>query len=357
MTNSRKKVVFLCDEIIMPWAQRDIDFLKKHFEVSILHRKPSFIKLLSNNRWKFLRVIDYSFCRISDFLRLSKLILGSDIIFGWFATEFTVFGIILSKLYRKKSIVVVGGYDIENMPEIEYGMMQYKNHRRFILFGLKYADLIIPFSEYATNTIKKLVTNHNNIHQINLGCDTNRFSPKGLKQPIVITVGFIDEVYIKRKGFDTFIKAAEYLPEVDFYVIGKQRDEAAKKLKVNSPNNVHFTGFVSDDDLLSFYQKAKIFCLLSYQEGQGGGGVLGEAMACGCIPIVTTNALALKETVGKLGLYVDYGDGKSTAECIKLALNCPNETSELIREQIIKNYPLKKRDDELLKYITNVLSK
>ncbi|NQE05726.1 hypothetical protein C5S32_07640 [ANME-1 cluster archaeon GoMg1] len=314
-SSDQKKIIFLCGSIIMPWTKRDLQILQKYFEIAILHQaSPTFLK---GSKWKAFRAFNYVMSRLIDFLRLFKEIRKADLTFDWFASEFAVTGILISKLLRKKSIVVVGGYDIENMPEINYGNMQYARQRHFTTFGLKNADIVLPFSEFAAEKVRKLTDNKATIRAANLACDTERFKQKGQKEDIVITAGFIDKTYVPRKGFKTFVEAAKYLPEIKFYLIGKQRDEAINELKAIATPNVEFTGFLFDDDLLSMYQRAKVFCLLSYQEGEGGGGVLGEAMACGCVPVVSEKAVALRETVGDCGFYVPYGDAKATAEAIK----------------------------------------
>ena len=354
MRSNRRRILLLCDSIIMPWTQRDLQILKKYFEIVILHQaSPTFLK---GSKWKAFRVFNYGMGKIIDFLKLFKEIRKSDLTFGWFASEFVVTGILISKLLRRKSIVVVGGYDIENMPEIKYGNMQYRRLRLLVSFGLKQADLVLPFSEYAAEKVKKLTDNKANIRAANLACDTERFKPKGPKEKIVITAGFIDRIYVMRKGFKTFVEAAKYLPEIKFYLTGKQRGEAINELKAIATPNVEFPGFLSDDELLSMYQRAKVFCLLSYQEGEGGGGVLGEAMACGCIPVVSEKAIALRETVGDCGFYVPYGDAKATAKAIKRALEAPAELGKKARERIEKLYSMEGREKELLKAIEEVLS-
>jgi len=342
-------MVFLCDPVIMPWVRRDLQILQKHFEVSILSEASP--ALFRGNKWIMFRIFRYGIGRILDFFHLFKGIIKADITLGWFATEFAIIGVLISRLLRKKTLLIVGGYDIEDMPEIDYINMRNWRLRHFVTFGLKRADIVLPFSEYAGELVRKLTDDKANIRVANLACDTERFRSEGPKEDIVITAGFIDKGYVIRKGFKTFIEAAKYLPDIRFYLIGKQRDEAVDELKAIATPNVEFPGFLSDDDLLSMYQRAKVFCLLSYQEGEGGGGVLGEAMACGCIPVVSEKAVALRETVGDCGFYVPYGDAEATAEAIKEALKSPPGLGEMVRERIDELYSMERREAELLSAI------
>ncbi len=352
MTVNNKKILILCHEIIQPWTRRDIQILKKYYTIKVLTFRK--ISVFDKGKIKKLKVIQFIYYRLIDILRLIYYVAKSDFIFGWFVSEFVVAGVLISMILRKKSIVVTGGYDIENIPDIKYGLLQHPTMKYLVKLGLKKSNYILPYSEYTFELVKNLIGNKNNIKIINLGCDTDKFKPILKKEDIVITAGFIDEVYIKRKGFDTFVKAAKYLPDVKFYLIGKQRDKAVEKLKNIAPDNVIFTGFLSDDALLELYQKAKVFCLLSYQEGEGGGGVLGEAMACGCFPVISEKALALKETVGDCGIYVPYGDEKATAIAIEKALKVSDNYIIEARNRIEKFYSLKIREAKLIKIINEI---
>jgi len=353
---SKRRVVFLYPgSSLQPWARRDLQILQNHFEVSIsLGLLPG---LFRGGKWAAFLAYHCGTSLLLHHLRLFNEIRKADLTFAWFADRRAILSILASRLLGKGSIAVVGGFDIDNAPEINYGRMRHTLSRRLVSFGLKRADLVLPFSEYAAEKVRRLTRNGANIRVANLACDTNWFKPAGPKENIVITAGLIDKGNVIRKGFKTFIAAAEYLPQVKFCLIGRQWDEAIDELRAIATPNVEFPGFLSDDDLLSMYQKAKVFCLLSYLEGEGGGGVLGEAMASGCVPVVSDQATALGETVGDCGFYVAYGDPKATAEAIKKALGAPAELGEKARKRIEELYSMGKRETELLKAIEEILKR
>jgi glycosyltransferase involved in cell wall biosynthesis len=99
------------------------------------------------------------------------------------------------------------------------------------------------------------------------------------KQMFVLHVGRLS----KQKGLDQLIAAAVTLPEINFKLIGRGEDET--RLKKIAPKNVEFLGYLSDKDVIKYYNKAAIFCLPSL--GEGFGLVLTEAMASGCAIIST----------------------------------------------------------------------
>ena len=53
---------------------------------------------------------------------LVRAVARSDVVFGWFASWHTFWPVTLAWLMRKPSVVVIGGYDTANMPEIRYGL-------------------------------------------------------------------------------------------------------------------------------------------------------------------------------------------------------------------------------------------
>ncbi len=65
---------------------------------------------------------------------------------------------------------------------------------------------------------------------------------------------------------------------------------------------VHFTGFVSDEDLVSLYSDAIAVTMPSFSEGFGLPAI--EAMACGT-PVLASSAGSIPEVVGDAGLYFD----------------------------------------------------
>jgi glycosyltransferase involved in cell wall biosynthesis len=166
----------------------------------------------------------------------------------------------------------------------------------------------------------------------------------------VITVGGINKDTVKRKGMESFVKSARYLPHLRFVVVGCWLDGSIEYLKSIAPQNVEFTGFVSDDELMDWYQKAKVYCQLSLYESFGMA--LAESMCCECVPVVINNA-ALPEVVGDTGFYVPYGDPKATAEAIKEALK--SGKGRAARERIKNMFPIAKREKRLIEIIIGLM--
>jgi len=337
---NKLKILFVATGKLQGFYKRDYEILRKNYEVTYFH-----FPVFPHGTNKVLMV----FGIFKNSIRIFRYIIRHDVSFGWFASLHTFLAVIFSKILNKKIIIVTGGYDVEVMPEIGYGATNFL--RKLIgKIVLKYADIVLPFSDYALEKTLQLQSKANT-RAVLLACDTEKFKPSGKKEKLVLTVCLINKSNLKRKGLETFVKAAKLMPDTRFVVIGKFMDDAISYLKSISPTNVGYTGFVPDNELVKWYQKAKVYCQLSYQEGEGGGGALGEAMACECIPVVSKDAVALEETVGELGFYVPYGDAKATAEAIKKALDAPDELGKRARKRIINAFSLTKRKEELSKII------
>jgi len=318
------------------FIQKDLEILRKHFDVKIVDSD------LTGKSLKGALVTIYN---------IIKGILRVDITFSWFAGTHAFVAVLLSKLFRKKSIVVVGGYEVAKVPEIGYGALLNPRSARKVKYVLENADKILTVDDsLKKDAIKNAKVNRGNIKTVPTGYDTRKFKMSGRKENLVITVGYITDNIIKRKGLDTFVKAAKYLPDVEFVLIGKYADDSIEYLKSIASPNVKFTGFVPDEDLIKYYQRAKVYCQLSRYEGLPNA--LCEAMLCGCVP-VGTNYCGIPTAIGDTGFYVPYGNVEATVEAIKEALE--SNKGEKARERIKILFPIERREKELIGIINSLV--
>jgi glycosyltransferase involved in cell wall biosynthesis len=242
------------------------------------------------------------------------------------------------------------GWDVVCMPEIGYGAVTNKKGIKKAKYALKHATCVIAVSQALKKDALKLVDR--DIKLIYHGLDSEKFRPKGEKKDIAITVGVVRQDTLLRKGLKAFVESAKYLPDVEFLMIGKAKDDSTEHLRSIATPNVKFLGFVPDEDLLEYYQKAKVYVQVSAHEGFGIS--MTEAMLCECTPVVT-NAGAIPEVVGDAGLYVPLEDPKATADAIKKALT--SNKGKDARKRIIKNFSMEKREKELNGLVWEVLGK
>jgi len=333
MIDKKPRVLF-----IKPWSgstfiENDEKILRKHFDASIFDWSAE-----KHPEYKILKIL------------LKKDV---DLIFMWFATRYFAPIIFLSRLFGTPSVVIAGGFDVAYVPEIDYGQFTMGWRKKmFTKFVLKYANKVLVVDpSLKEDAIKNAKISGDNIEYLPTGYDADYWKSKGKKENIVVTVGAVNNSVVKRKGFRTFVEAAKHVPNAKFVLIGKHRDNSIDYLQKVAPSNVEFTGFVSDKELLQWYQKAKIYCQLSRYEGLPNA--LCEAMLCECVP-VGTKYCGIPTGIGDTGFYVSYSNERETAKAIKKALDTPDEFGKKARKRIKEKFPLERREKELVKIIDNI---
>jgi len=328
-----KKKIFFITDTLMSFVNHDIEILKNHFDVRVI---VVFHEV--KNKKNPVSVVSLLY-------KLLKGIIWSDIIFCWFATDTAYVALRMARLFRKKSVVVIGGYEVANEPEIGYGALQNERVAARVAYILANADKIIAVSEFSRKQIEG-IEKPQKMQLLYNSVDTDKFHPGRQKEDIVSTTCFVNRDTIKRKGLLTFIEAAKNVSNAEFFIVGKSSDDSIEYLRSIAPGNVTFTGFVPDDELIDLLQRSRVYCQLSFYESFGVA--LAEAMACGCIPVITDRG-AMHEITGDIGYQVSYGDADATAEAIRKALASHDE--DRARERIVENFSSEKRERELVELV------
>ncbi len=322
----RAKILLSYDNPL-PFVTRDLEIFKKHFDT-----------------------FQFEYHGKKSLPRLSATIARTDVNFSWFVLGYATSSVMFSKTFQKKSIVNAGGWDVIYLPEIGYGAMESPKRIKRTKYALSEADRVLAVSESTKKEVLQWVDR--DVDVVYNGVDTEEYHPEGEKRDLVITVAAINnEVRYKKKGIETYLRTAAEMPDVEFVIVGKNSEEWDRKLKEMAPENARITGKISDEQLLSYYQEAKVYGQLSYHESFGVA--LAEAMSCGCVPVVT-NRFALPEVAGDTGYFADYGDVDGTVEAIGKALDATN--GEKCRKRIQENFSIEIREKKLLQVINEVLS-
>ncbi len=123
----------------------------------------------------------------------------------------------------------------------------------------------------------------------------------------------------------------------DFAGAGFHSNHASLVQRVNgSPllkERVHFTGYLSDADLVALYSTARAAAMPSYSEGFGLPAI--EAMACGT-PVLSSTLGSLPEVVGDAGLYFDPFDCNAISDAILRIVNDDELCDSLSRKSIAR---------------------
>lgn len=102
------------------------------------------------------------------------------------------------------------------------------------------------------------------------------------------------------------------MPGVGFEIVKEYVEQSMYK------DEIIFTGFVTDDELVALYSKCDVFCFVSLYEGFGIPPL--EAMACGA-KVIVSNTSSLPEVVGEVGRTVDPINIQALAQNIEEIIN------------------------------------
>lgn len=152
------------------------------------------------------------------------------------------------------------------------------------------ADWISVPSQFCVDSFLEQGIPANKLLKINYGARLERFYPEpntnaNREEFRVLFVGCAGP----RKGFIDLIEAFRHLshPRKRLQFIGSLSAEAEELLSRDCDKNVEFLGSVPNSKLRAHYTEASVFVLPSVEEGLAL--VVGEAMACGCPVIASTN--------------------------------------------------------------------
>lgn len=295
----------------------------------------------------------YQKSRTVNLAALALAVASSDLIFGWFASWHTFFPMLIASALGKPSVVVVGGYDTANLPEISYGSQRGGFKKWIAQAIMRTATRVIAFSEYSR---REAIENANiapgKPGTICLGIPSHE-STFHAKDHLVITVGNVDHDNLQRKGLDPFVRTAALLPEFDFVVIGAWRDDAIEHLRASASPNVKFTGWVSDDELQDYFSRARVYVQASRHEGFGLA--VAESMLHECVPVVT-HVGSLPEVVGDAGVYVESTEPGELAAGVRRAFQMAETIGPRARARILHEFPMEKRREKLFALIDGLIA-
>ena len=325
--------------------------------ISFFHGKgfPSYISRDKEILCRYFPTSVEAYCGLSSIYLMYRSVLRTKISIVWFANELTALIVFMCRVFRKKSIVITGGSMVlseKYKDSMVMGGTYRWSHRLAAKYVAKAASVLLPVSQYE---LEGIIKNHNprEIWLCYHGFDYDKYYPSGNKTDMVLTTSeSINREYFKRKNLDQVLQVAEMLPDLKFVILGKFMDpEIEKYMRTESPPNITYPGYVSTNELLNYFRKAKVYLQISRQEGFGCA--IAEAMLCECTPVVSYNA-SIPEVVGSEGYYISSNNPENIAKAIGMAISHPK--GEGARKRIISEFPIEKREAKLKKIINKLLS-
>ncbi len=323
--------ILLTSTNISSFIAEDLNILRKHFSVE---------HLLTT--------------RFATLFRVPVHVARTDVTLTWFASVHAFVIVLVAKILRKKSIIVIGGSDVAKYPEIGYGIWISPWRGRLVRYALRHADKVLSVDPYITAEAKRLADYDGaNIADVPTGYDADLWTPAGEKEPFVLNVSACDtEPRIKQKGLDVLLRAARLLPEVPFVIVGVS-GKAMELLRALAPPNVTLVEYRERSDLLQYYRRAKVYCQPSLFDGLPNS--LCEAMLCACVP-VGARAGGIPSAITNPDLLVPYGDAEALAAALRRALDAPPDEGCAARRFIAETFPLTRREQVLVHLIRTLVA-
>jgi glycosyltransferase involved in cell wall biosynthesis len=156
---------------------------------------------------------------------------------------------------------------------------------------------------------------------------------RGIARPYILSAGTIQP----RKNYPTLIEAYDrlrtrtHLPHQLVIAGGRGwlTDATFERAGRSAfHDDIHFAGFVPDEELIALYSGASVFAYPSYYEGSGLP--IWEAMACGA-PVVCSNTSCLPECAGDAALLVSPDDPEGLSEVMETVCSDTELAADLRR--------------------------
>ena len=217
----------------------------------------------------------------------------------------------------------------------------YVQEKDFLRKKLERAGFVVTCTGFNRQTLQE-VHDGTPIHRIYHGVDCSHFRPRPAltgEVPHILSVGRL----VPKKGFPVLLEALSHLSQrgVDFRctLVGDGPQRSLLQARVDAlglASRVHFTGKLTQEELIEHYAEADCIALACQVQDDGDRdgipNVLVEAMAMG-VPIVSTHISGIPELVkdGVTGLLVEPENPLALADALGRLL-CDRELAEKLSE-------------------------
>ena len=330
--------------------RKDVAILESSFRIirfSFYHPNKLFLPLL------FVR----------QFFALLRWAPRTDIFISQFAGYGSFLPVVLGRMMGKPSLIITGGTDCVSFPYIRYGNFSKKVLGWFTKKSLQWASALssvsesLQYQEYTYDPMSSPLQGY--VHWAGVSSHKDRviyngyeqghfFMEKGVERKensfLTVMANPTSRFARELKGLDLFFQLAKAKPEATFTVMG-----VPEKFDIpDKPGNVRFLPFADAEGLRLVMNQHRYYVQLSLSEGFPNA--LCEAMACGCVPIVS-NVGAMPFIIQKHGVLVKNRSLNAVLQALESHESYGEANLDEISNAIFQRFPLEKRKRELLEYV------
>ena len=295
--------------------------------------------------------------RVTHLRRLWPRLRRADAVVAWWASWHSFFPVTLAWLTGRPILLVVGGFDVANVPEVGFGYQQGGLAKWASRWIIARATRLVTNSHYSRQEIARNIGPRTaaRVEVIHHGVPDpfGTLPGEAARERMALTVGGISSLTLEQKGQRPFVDAAALMPDVNWVHAGEWLEkEAAERLRARARENVELRGWVEQSELEDLYARASVYVQASWHEGFGMA--IAEAMLAGCVPVVR-DAGAMPEVVGDAGVLIQRSEPAQIAEGVRRALEAGPEGRRRARERILREFPLETRGERLRVVVERLL--
>jgi glycosyltransferase involved in cell wall biosynthesis len=230
-------------------------------------------------------------------------------------------------------VKTIGRWAKKQQKSISYSYLL-NGHRKSIKTIMKRAKVFLPNSEMEYKQMVKLYSLTPPYSVIPNGIDKNLFESKEENKKdksMVVCAARIEGL----KNQLNLIKALNN-SDYNLFIIGNAAPNQSSyynECKTLAADNIHFIDHLPQEELIQYYEKAKVHILPSWFETCGLSTL--EAAAMGCNVVITEKGYASEYCNGH-AFYCDPSSPSSILEAINKASNANGE--KILQEKILKDY-------------------
>jgi glycosyltransferase involved in cell wall biosynthesis len=264
----------------------------------------------------------------------------TDAMYTIFASEHALVAASIFRLWRRRVVIAVGGYDTAADTAHRYGLAA---QRRGWVPALvtRMAHRLVAHSEFAlAELLARRPEAAAKASVAHLAVDLARWPDPGVDRDAdqLVTVATVSRESFYRKGIDRFLAAAAVDPAHRYVLAGRVLPSAAALVADATPNVV-LAGSLDLPALNRLLWGSGTYVQLSWHETFGLA--MAEAMACGCVPVIADQP-ALVEVAGRWAV-VPASSDESDVDLLRRGVAAELDRGEMRAETGARFAPARRR--------------
>jgi glycosyltransferase involved in cell wall biosynthesis len=285
--------------------------------------------------------------------RIVRGAMRADVSISWLGSTYSAAMVAAARLAGRRSIIILGGVDVADEPELGYGLWRSPLKSRLLRWALSHASAVYVVADRLREDLRaRTGWSCEAVATMPTGYDPTAWRPRYPKETRVLSVAGCDTVERFRvKGVDLLIEAARLAPELSFTLIGVAPALPAS-LGIDIPSNLTLLPALDRAALAEHYAGALLFCLPSRREGLPNA--LCEAMLSGCIP-VASDVGDVRSALDGSGYLVVSGSAEELAAALRLAAGAAEIDGLRSRRSIAMRFSRDDREKNLIEAVRTLL--